>query len=115
MNDPLDEEIEAAEAFGRRLLKEAPLASAATFDSARRRIVIELADGRAYAFPPHFVEELAGADPTDLEEIVVDGAGLNLHWPKLEVDLFVPDLLSGVFGTKAWMERGARFNGTAAA
>ena len=72
-------------------------------------------DGRAYAFPPHLVEDLAGADPADLEEIVVDGAGLNLHWPRLEVDLFVPHLLAGVFGTKAWMERRAQSKGSAAA
>lgn len=115
MVDPLDKDLEAAETLGRQLLKEAPVALAASFDEARRRIVIELADGRAYAFPPHLVEDLAGADPADLEEIVVDGAGLNLHWPRLEVDLFVPDLISGVFGTKAWMERRARFTGSAAA
>ena len=115
MGDPLEEDMEAAEALGRRLLKEAPVALTASFDEARRRVVVELSDGRAYAFPPHLVEDLAGADPADLEEIVVDGAGLNLHWPRLEVDLFVPDLLAGVFGTKAWIERRAQFNGSAAA
>ena len=115
MGDPLEVDIEAAEALGRRLLKEAPVAVAASFDAARQRIVVELADGRAYAFPPHLVEDLVGAAPADLEEIVVDGAGLNLHWPRLEVDLFVPDLIAGVFGTKAWMERRARFTGSAAA
>lgn len=113
MTDPLDEHMEAAEAQGRRLMKDSPVASAATFDPARRRIVVEFSDGRAYAFPPHLVEDLAGADPADLAEIVVDGAGLNLHWPRLDVDLFVPDLLAGVFGTKAWMR--ARLAGPAAA
>ena len=94
-------------------MKEAPVALAASFDGERRRIVIELSDGRAYAFPPQLVEDLAGADPVDLEDIVVDGAGLNLHWPRLDIDLFVPDLLAGVFGTKTWMR--ARPPGSAAA
>jgi hypothetical protein len=31
--------------------------------------------------------------------------GFNLHWPALDVDLFVPALLAGVFGTRAWMAR----------
>lgn len=115
MGDPLEEEMEAAEVRGRELLQDAPVASAASFDRARRRIVVELADGRAYAFPPRLVEDLARADPADLEDIVVDGAGLNLYWPRLEVDLFVPDLVAGVFGTKAWMERRARLTGSAAA
>jgi hypothetical protein len=42
MGDPLDEDMEAAEALGRRLLKEAPVALTASFDQARRRIVVEL-------------------------------------------------------------------------
>ena len=105
MDDQLESEIDAAEALGRHLLQYAPLARAASFDAVRGRIVVELSDGRAYAFPPRLVEDLADAEPSDLDEIVVDGAGLNLHWPKLDVDLFVPDLIAGIFGAKAWMER----------
>jgi hypothetical protein len=105
MADLLEQEIDAAEARGRELLEQTPIAQAASFDSVRHRIVVELNDGRAYAFPPRLVEDLAEADASDLAAIVVDGAGLNLHWPKLDVDLFVPDLIAGVFGTKAWLER----------
>lgn len=101
MDDPLDREIDAAEALGRQSLEHAPQAQAASFDTVRRRIVVELADGRGYAFLPRLVEDLADADPSDLEEIVVDGSGLNLCWLRLEVDLLVPDLIAGVFGTKA--------------
>jgi hypothetical protein len=35
----------------------------------------------------------------------VDGAGFNLHWPALDVDLYVPALLAGVFGTRSWIAR----------
>jgi len=109
MDDPLEGEIDAAEALGRRLLAHAPLARAASFDEFRGRIVVELTDGRAYAFPPRLVQDLADADCADLQQLVVDGAGLNLNLPKLDVDLFVPDLIAGVFGTKAWMERCGAF------
>ena len=35
--------------------------------------------------------------------LLFDGFGFNLHWPKLEVDLYVPALVSGIFGTQAWV------------
>ena len=54
------------------------------------RVVLELADGCAYAFPARRVEDLVGASDADLASIHVDGAGVNLHWPTLDVDLFVP-------------------------
>ena len=31
--------------------------------------------------------------------------GLGLHWEQLDVDVSVPGLLAGLFGTKAWMDR----------
>ncbi len=38
-------------------------------------------------------------------DVKVDGVGLNLHGPALEVHLYVPALVAGIFGTKAWMAR----------
>jgi hypothetical protein len=40
-----------------------------------------------------------------LAQVEVDGAGFNLHWPTLDVDLYVPALVAGIFGTRAWMTR----------
>lgn len=42
---------------------------------------------------------------TALADIEVLGAGSGLHWAQLDVDLSVPRLLAGLFGTKAWMDR----------
>jgi hypothetical protein len=33
------------------------------------------------------------------------GLGIGLHWEQLDVDVSVPGLLAGLFGTKAWMDR----------
>ena len=35
----------------------------------------------------------------------VDRYGLNLNFPALDVDLYVPALVSGIFGTRAWVAR----------
>jgi hypothetical protein len=35
----------------------------------------------------------------------------GLHWESLDVDLGVPELIAGVFGTKAWMTELGRLGG----
>jgi hypothetical protein len=64
---------------------------------------VELNTGVQVAFPARLAQALAGAAPDDLAEI--GSAGLGLHWPKLDADLYVPALLQGVFGSKSWMAR----------
>lgn len=41
--------------------------------------------------------------PEALANVQVDGLGFNLHWPALDADLYVPALISGIFGTRRWM------------
>ena len=47
-------------------------------------------------------EGLADAKPADLAIIEITPAGLGLHWPKLDADLYLPALLEGVFGSPRW-------------
>jgi hypothetical protein len=98
-----DAQFEAAERRGQEMLEREPRAAAARYDAGR--IVIDLVNGCSYAFPTKLVQELQSAGPATLSEIVVDGLGFNLHWPQLDVDLHVPALLAGIFGTRAWMAR----------
>ncbi len=105
MANVTDDELKAAEARGRVLVDSEPRASAARFDPASGRIVIDLVNGCVYAFPARLVQDLRDANESDLARVEVDGAGFNLHWPTLDVDLYVPALVAGVFGTRAWMTR----------
>ena len=109
-----DEQIDAAEERGRHVLGEDLRARAASFDAANGRVVVELENGCAYVFPPALVEDLHDAATVDLAMIEVDGLGLNLHWPRLDVDLSVPALVGGIFGTRRWMaSQFARIGGSA--
>lgn len=85
-------------------------AVAARYDRRVGRIVITLGSGLELAFPPRLAEGLEGASIEDLSEIEITPSGLGLHWPRLDADLYVPGLIEGVFGSKAWMARelGAR-------
>lgn len=100
-----DVQLKAAEACGREMLETAPRASAAHYDRVTGRVLVDLVNGCTYAFPVRLVQDLQGASDDDLAGVEVDGAGFNLHWPGLDADLYVPALVSGIFGTRAWMMR----------
>ena len=82
-----------------------PRAVSAHYDRASSQIVIHLKDGSIFMFPHKLGQGLAGASPDDLSSIEVTYFGIGLHWEALDVDLTVPSLLQGVYGTKAWMEQ----------
>ena len=97
-------EKELTEAKGRmEALRQAGHAVAARYDRKASRIVVRLSTGLELAFPPALAEGLADATPADLADIEISPAGLGLHWPKLDADLYVPALLQGVFGSRRWM------------
>jgi hypothetical protein len=78
-------------------------AVAARYDRRTSRIVVGLNTGVEVRFPVALTEGLAGAAPEDLADIEISPAGLGLHWPKLDADLYLPALLEGIFGSKRWM------------
>ncbi|MBN9510848.1 MAG: DUF2442 domain-containing protein [Alphaproteobacteria bacterium] len=97
-----EEEFAQAEASA-AALRQAGHAVAARYDRRASRIVVRLNTGLELAFPPALAEGLAGAAPEDLAAIEISPAGLGLHWPKLDADLYIPALLQGVFGSRRWM------------
>jgi hypothetical protein len=86
-------------------LREAGYAISARYDRRASRVVVQMNTGVQLAFPAKLAEGLAGASPENLAEIEISPAGLGLHWPKLDADVYVPALLQGVFGSKNWMAR----------
>jgi hypothetical protein len=92
-------------------LREAGYAVSAHYDRHASRVVVKLNTGIQLAFPTKLAEGLAGASPESLAEIEISPAGLGLHWPKLDADVYVPALLQGVLGSKNWMARQLGANG----
>lgn len=99
-----DAELRQAEDRG-AALRAAGYAVSARYDRRRSRIVVGLQSGVELTFPAQIVEGLAEGSPEDLAEIEITPAGLGLHWPRLDADLYVPALMQGVFGSKSWMAR----------
>lgn len=79
-------------------------AVAARYDRRRKRVVVRLSTRVELSIPVRLAQGLAGASAEELSQIEITSAGLGLHWPRLDADLYVPALKDGVFGSRAWME-----------
>lgn len=75
----------------------------AYYDRNARRIVVELTTGVTVLFPPELLQGLRGASPEALAAVEVSPYGTSLHWEDLDADFSVNGLISGIFGTRAWM------------
>lgn len=78
-------------------------AVSARYDPQTSRIVVRLNTGLELTFPPSLMEGLTGASRDELADVAISPAGLGLHWPKLDADVYIPALLHGIFGSRRWM------------
>ncbi len=107
MREFSDAELDAALARGKVAQAAEPRASKARYDRRRERVIVDLTNGCTFAFPPRLVQGLEAATDEQLGRLVILGAGYGLHWEALDVDLSIPGLLAGIFGTRAYMARQA--------
>jgi len=98
-----DADFEAAARRGEQRLKKGPVAVAARYDQQAGRVVIELDSGLEIAFRPQHAQGLETATPADLSEIEISPTGQGLYFPAIDADLYLPALLDGFLGSKAWM------------
>jgi hypothetical protein len=107
MVDLTDHDIDVAIERGRNVRMNEPRARKVRYDRKSSRIVVDLTNGCTFAFPPALAEGLDSATEAQLAQVDILGAGYGLHWEDLDVDLSVPGLLAGLFGTRAFMARQA--------
>lgn len=102
--DLTDQEFSEAEARG-VALREKGYATAARYDHKANRLIISLHNGVEMTVPVHLIQDLADAAPSQLSTIEIAPSGLNLHWPEIDADVYIPGILAGTFGTKSWMAK----------
>ncbi len=104
--------FQSANEQGKQELALGPRALSARYEAGEdARIVVELDNGCAFAFPVDQAQGLAGATAEDLAIIEVTPTGLGLHWPQIDADLSVPALLGGVLGSRQWMAQLGQIGG----
>jgi len=58
-------------------------------------LVVELVDGRTVSVPVQWYPRLAHGSPTERQNWQIIGRGVGIHWPDLDEDIAVEDLLAG--------------------
>jgi hypothetical protein len=107
----LQAEIDRAREVGVALDTSESRAVKAWYAADTERIFIELKTKIVMGFPYQQLQGLKNATPKQLAEVEVTPTGSGLHWESLDVDLGVPQLVAGLFGTKAWMAELGRQGG----
>ncbi|MGA8273173.1 MAG: DUF2442 domain-containing protein [Candidatus Sulfotelmatobacter sp.] len=75
--------------------------------------ILRLTDGHRQVIPREDLQGLQSATEEQIGDVEIVGGGAGLHWPALDVDLYVPALLRGIYGNKQWMAKIGRRGGTA--
>lgn len=107
----LQSQIDQARQAGEQLDISEPFAVNAWYEAADQLIFIEMNNGVLMGFPPELLQGLEEATDEQLSEVELTSTGYGLHWETLDVDLGVPQLISGLFGTQKWMQELGRRGG----
>jgi hypothetical protein len=104
-------EFDKARSAGETLAETEPRAVKAWYAADSERVFIELTNGVMMGFPYRLLQGLANGTPAQLAEVEIVATGSGLHWESLDADLGVAQLVSGLFGSKAWMTELGRHGG----
>lgn len=73
-------------------------ATSARYDAATKRVVLELTNGTAFAFPARIVRGLERATPVQRADLTLDPGGSGVIWDALDADISVPGILASMLG-----------------
>ena len=109
--DLTDAQIEAARARGQASLRSEFHAETAWYEADRDLVWIRTTAGIYHGIPSQKLQGLSGASPSQIADIEVSPQGVGLHWPQLDADLTVQGIMTGLYGSEAWMAAAGRKGG----
>src|ERR1017187_4612850 len=109
-----DEDIQKALAEATSAPEE-PTVSAVSLEnlSGKMSIIVRMSDGSIHGIPKSKLEGLSDATNEVVSNVEITEDGLGLRWPDIDLDMYVPALLQGIYGTRAWMSSLGRQGGRA--
>jgi hypothetical protein len=107
-----DAEIEAALKRAKLCAGE-PLAQTVEYIPDLKLLMVGLSNGRRLALPIEEMQELGTATREQLQNYALLGGGTGISFPDLDVDLYVPALIEGVYGNRRWMAQLGKIGGRA--
>lgn len=107
----IDKAIEA----GRLYQDKEVLAVGVAYDPSPGRdyLTLHLSNGHRHLIPREDVQGMEGASEAAIEDVQIVGGGTALHWPQLDLDMYVPALLMNKYGNVQWMQQLGRKGGVA--
>ena len=96
-------EYETATRLGEELDRTEPRARAVRYDRRSGRVIVDLKNDTTFAFPARLVQGLGDVSEDDLAAVAIEGSGYGLRWERQDIDVSVPGLLAGIFGTRKYM------------
>jgi hypothetical protein len=93
MSDELQTEINQARERGQVAAANEPRAINAWYGPNSHNLYIELADETIVRIPRQKLPALQSATVQQLAQVEITPSGYGLHWPDLDVDLAVPELV----------------------
>ena len=107
-----DAEIEAA--LERAKLHDGdPVAQTVEHIPALNLLILGLSNQRRLVLPVEDVQGLGKATHAQIQNFELLGHGTGIHFPDLDVDLYVPALIEGVYGNRRWMAQLGKKGGRA--
>ncbi|SNT24807.1 Protein of unknown function [Granulicella rosea] len=89
-----------------------PVAQSVSYVSGLNLLIVGLSNGRRLALPLEDLQGLTGATAKQMENHELLGQGTGISFPALDVDLYVPALIDGVYGNRSWMANLGKKGGT---
>lgn len=80
-----------------------PLAKTVEHISALNLLILGLSNGRRLVLPIEDLQGLEKATHEQMQNYELIGRGTGISFPELDVDLYVPALIEGVYGNRRWM------------
>jgi Protein of unknown function (DUF2442) len=103
MADIPDEALVAAKLRWQQERAERPTPLNVRYDDISGLLVITFTNGAIFMVPARLLEGLSQASDADLSEVELLGE-TGLHWESLDVDFSISGLMSGIFGSRAFIE-----------
>ena len=109
-----DHQIKTARARPQQLKSHVPQATGAAYNPDTGLVCIRVSNGIVIGLPAAQTQGLETASTKALSSIHISPSGYGIHFPDLDVDLYLPALMEGISGPKAWMAVRGRKGGQAA-
>ena len=79
----------------------------------RNLLIVGLSNGRRLVLPIEDLQGLDNATHKQLQNFELLGRGTGISFPDLDVDLYVPAMIEGVYGNRRWMAQLGKKGGSA--